>query len=168
MSRTSLRRNPHTTVWLNVKKLLTRKRRHIWSLSDSNEIRTHNQIVCKGTINHLAKLTKMIEMCCEYLSVRCVLLYVNIMSGMSFGVSPQSLICQNVKEVLAPTRQHYWILSDNNEIQTQNHRVRKRTLNHLPKVAKWLSYVVSTYLYGVFDTMLLSCHVRASEYIYTL
>ena len=131
MSRTSLRVNPRTTVWLNVKQLLVRNRCHISSLSDSNEIRTHNHLV-------------------------------------SFGVSPQSLICQNVKDVLVPTRQHYWILSDNNEIQTQNHWVRKRTLNHLPKVAKWLSCVVITYLYGAFDTMLLSCHVRASEYIYTL
>ena len=27
--------------------------------------------------------------------------------------------------------------------------------------------VVSTYLYGAFDCMLLSCHIRVSEWIYT-
>ena len=31
---------------------------------------------------------------------------------------------------------------------TNNHLVRKRTLNHLAKLANWLSGVVSTYLYG--------------------
>ena len=37
-------------------------------------------------------------------------------------------------------------ISDSNWIQTQP--VRKRSLNHLAKLAKWLSCVVSTYLYG--------------------
>ena len=32
----------------------------------------------------------------------------------------------------------------------------------------WLSCVVSTYLYGAFDCMFLSCHVRVSEWIHTL
>ena len=35
-------------------------------------------------------------------------------------------------------------------------------LNHLAKLAKWLSCVVSTYLYGTFDSMFLSCLVRIS------
>ena len=47
-------------------------------------------------------------------------------------------------------------------IRTHNHLVRKRTLNHLAKLVKWLSCVVSTYLYGAFDCMFLSCHVRVS------
>ena len=50
-----------------------------------------------------------------------------------------------------------------NWTRTHIHLVRKRTRNHLAKLAKWLSWVVSTYLYGVFDCMLLSCHVRVSE-----
>ena len=33
----------------------------------------------------------------------------------------------------------------------------KRTLNRIAKLAKWLSCVVSTYLYGAFDRMFLSC-----------
>ena len=52
---------------------------------------------------------------------------------------------------------------ENNGTQTHKHLVRKRTLNHSAKLAKWLSYVVSTYLYGVLDCMLLSCHVLVSE-----
>ena len=42
--------------FLNVKELYGRNRRDIWSLSDSNRIRTHNHLVCKPTLNHLAKL----------------------------------------------------------------------------------------------------------------
>ena len=56
MSRTSFRVNLHPTVCLNVKELLTRSRRHIWRLGDSNKIRTHDHFVCKRTLSHLAKL----------------------------------------------------------------------------------------------------------------
>ena len=51
---------------LNVKELLARSRREIWSLSDCNWIRTHNHLVRKGTLNHLAKLTDL----AKWLSVR--------------------------------------------------------------------------------------------------
>ena len=34
------------------------------------------------------------------------------------------------------------------------------TFNYLVKAAKWLSFVVSTYLYGAFDCMFSSFHVR--------
>ena len=43
---------------LNVKELLARNRRDIRSLSDSNWIQTHNQLVRKRTLNHSAKLAK--------------------------------------------------------------------------------------------------------------
>ena len=55
------------------------------------------------------------------------------------------------------------VISDCNGAQTHNHLVRKRTLNHLVKLAKSLSCAKSTYLYGKFECMLLSCHVRISE-----
>ena len=58
--------------------------------------------------------------------------------------------------------------SDCNWTRTQNHLVLKRTLNHLAKLAKWLSCVLSTYLYGAFECMFLSCDVRVSEWIHTL
>ena len=51
----------------------------------------------------------------------------------------------------ARTRHHIWSLGDSNGIRTHNHLVRKRTFNHLAKLTKWLSCVVSTYLYGTFD-----------------
>ena len=57
----------------------------------------------------------------------------------------------------------YLSLIDSNGIRTHNHLVRKRILNHLAKLAKCLRCVVSTYLYGAFDCMSLSCHVRVSE-----
>ena len=40
---------------LNVKELLAQNRCDIWSLSDSNGIRTHNHLVRKRTLNHLLK-----------------------------------------------------------------------------------------------------------------
>ena len=76
--------------------------------------------------------------------------------------------CLSVKELLARNRREIWSLSDCNGTRTHNHLIRKRTLNHLVKLAKWLSCVVSTYLYGAFDCMFLSCHVCVSEWIHTL
>ena len=46
---------------LNVKELLARSRREIWSLSDCNWTRTHNHLIRKGTLNHLAKLAKWLS-----------------------------------------------------------------------------------------------------------
>ena len=54
-------------------------------------------------------------------------------------------------ELLARSRCQIWSLSDSNVIWTNNHLVCKRTLNHLAKLTNWLSFVVSTYLYGAFD-----------------
>ena len=51
-------------------------------------------------------------------------------------------------------------ISDCNWTLTQNHLVLKGTLNHLAKLTKRLSCVLSTYLYGAFGFMFLSCHVR--------
>ena len=58
MSRMSFRVNLHPVVCLNVKELLTWSRCHIWSLSDSNVIWTHNHLVCNQTPNHLARLAR--------------------------------------------------------------------------------------------------------------
>ena len=74
--------------------------------------------------------------------------------------------CLNVKEFLAWSRHGIWSLSDCNWPQTHNHLVCKWTLHHLAKLAKWLSCVVSTYLYGAFNCTFLSCHVCISEWIH--
>ena len=58
--------------------------------------------------------------------------------------------------------------SGSSGIRTHNNLVGKRTLNDLAKlVFKWLSCIVSTYIYGELDCMLLSCDARVSEWIYT-
>ena len=59
MSRSSFTVNLHSILCLNVKELLAQSRRYTWSLSNSNEIRTHNHLVRKRTLNHLAKLAKV-------------------------------------------------------------------------------------------------------------
>ena len=38
----------------NIKDLYTRNRGVIWSLNETNRIQTHNHLVRKGTLNHLA------------------------------------------------------------------------------------------------------------------
>ena len=57
-----------------------------------NGTRTHNHFIRKETLNLLAKLTQMIELCCEYLPVRYIWLYVLIMSCARFRVNPHSIV----------------------------------------------------------------------------
>ena len=121
MSHTSLRVNPHSIVCMNVKELLGWSRRHIWSLSDRNVIPTHNHLVPKRTLNHLAKLPKWLS--CVVISYLygafvCMLLSCHIQS---YRVNPHSIVCLNVNELLAWSRRHIWSLSDSNVIRTHNH-----------------------------------------------
>ena len=51
---------------MNVKELLTRSKREIWSLSDCNWTRIHNNLVHKQTLNHLAKLASLVE--CSFIN----------------------------------------------------------------------------------------------------
>ena len=46
---------------LNVKKILARNRRDIWSLSDKNRIQTHNHLARKRTLNHLVSFAKWLS-----------------------------------------------------------------------------------------------------------
>ena len=57
------------------------------------------------------------------------------MSLTSFRVNPHSIVCQNVKKLLARSRRHIWNLSDSNGIRRDDHVVRKQTPNHLSKLA---------------------------------
>ena len=101
---------------------------------------THNHLVPKQTLNHLAKLAKMTELHCENLPVWSIWLYVLIISRTCFRVNPHSTLysCLNLKELLAQNRHEIWTLSDWNCSWTYNHLVRKRTLNHLAKLAKMI------------------------------
>ena len=74
----------------------------------------------------------------------------------------------NSSVFLPQSRRKIWSLSDCNWTRTHYQLVHKQTLNLLAKLAKWLSYVVSTYLYTAFDCMFLSRHVHISEWIQTL
>ena len=53
--------NLNSIVCLNVKELLSWSRWHIWTSSDCNRIQTHNNLVCKQTLNHLAKLSVCLQ-----------------------------------------------------------------------------------------------------------
>ena len=48
----------------DVKELLVQNRHHIWSFRHNNRIQTHNHLVCKRKLNHLAKQAKWFEFCC--------------------------------------------------------------------------------------------------------
>ena len=78
----------------------------------------------------------MIELCCEYLSVRCIWLCAIIMSSTSFRVNLHFIVYLNIKELLARSRRHIWSLNDSNGIRTHNHFLHKGTLNHLAKLAR--------------------------------
>ena len=62
----------------------------------------------------------------------------------SFRVNQHSTFCLNFKELLARSRRHVLSLSDSNVVRTHNHLVRKRILNHLVKLGKWLSVHLRT------------------------
>ena len=83
----------------------------------------------------------------------------------SFRVNPRSIVCLNVKECLAQSRRHIWSLTDSNRIQTLNHLVRKRTLNHLAKLAKWLSVWINGWMF-VYE--LSGCGFESLTVTYTL
>ena len=68
-----------------------------------------------------------------------------------------------LKELNALNIHEIWSLNVCNGTRTHNHLVPKRTLNYLVKLGKWLSCVVSTYLYCAFDCTSLSCQGRRSE-----
>ena len=65
--------------------------------------------------------------------------------------------CLKVKELLAPNSRYIENLSEFKDANPQP-IICKRQLIHLAKLAKLLSCVVSTYLYGAFDCVFLSCH----------
>ena len=76
--------------------------------------------------------------------------------------------CLNAKHLLAQNRHSIWSLSNYSGTWTHNHLLHKPTLNCLAKLVKWLSCVVSTYLYSAFDCLFSSCHILFSEWIHTL
>ena len=90
---------------LNVKELLARNRRVIWSLRDCSWIRTQNHLVCKRTLNHLVKLV--------FIPFLLFLLYflgdINILVP-KFHLQPYKLQVTFSKRYI-DILQIYWVLS---------------------------------------------------------
>ena len=72
--------------------------------------------------------------------MNCMLLWCHV----RFSEWIYALCCLNVKELFAQSRRDIWRLSDCNRSWTGDHLVRKRKLNHLAKLAKWLSVRLRT------------------------
>ena len=117
-------------------------------------IQTRNHLVCKQTLKHLAKLAKCLS--CVVSTYLYSAFDSMLLSCHDLFQSELTLYsCLNVKELLdSRTRTH--------GIRSHNHLINEYS-NHLTKLAKLLSCVVSTYLYGAFDCMLLSCRVCAPK-----
>ena len=93
-----------------------------------------------------SQTSQMIKLCCEYLYVRCIWLFVLIITRTCFRVNPHCIVAWMSRNSLLETY-NIWKLSVWNGTRTNNHLVCKQTLlDHLAKLAKWLSYVVSTYI----------------------
>ena len=111
--------------YLKVKKPLAWNRRHIWSLSDCNGIRTHNHLVRKQTVNLLVKLANdsavlWVLICTVHLTV-CLYHVTYVFQSESTLYS-----CLNFKESLAWNRRDIWSLSEWKENRNYNHLVRKQ------------------------------------------
>ena len=152
---------------LNVTELLARSRDKIWSLSDYNWSRTKNHSICERTVNHLAKLSKLLSCFlttylyaifdCTFLSCHVrISKWIHTLKLRECQETPCSKQARNLK--------FKWLKLDPNPEPS----VRKRTLNNLLKLTNLFSCVLSTYLRGPFDCMFLSCHIRISEWVHTL
>ena len=152
---------------LNVKELLARRNRQIWSSSDCRWTQTQNHLVRKGTLNHLVKMNKWWS--CVLITY-CTVNFTVCSCHVTYKFQSESTLCSCLifREFLAQSRREIWSLSNCNWTRTENHLLRKQTPNHLAKLTKLLSCVLSTYLYGIFDCMFLSSHVRISEWIHNL
>ena len=128
MSRRNFSVNSHSIVCLNIKELLDRSRRKIWSLKDWHWTRTHNNLVQKRILSYLAKLDKRLS--CDvstylYGAFDTVCHYHVTYEFQSEFTLYSSL---NNKELLAQNRNHIGTLSDSSRVQTHSHLVCKWTI----------------------------------------
>ena len=95
---------------LNVKELFAWNRCQIWSLSDCNGTRTHNHLVHKRTLNHLAKLAKRLS-CAYDCMLSCHVVYK--LSGCGFECHCSHLIhcCLEIPNIVFRlTLKYLWLL----------------------------------------------------------
>ena len=78
----------------------------------------------------------MIELCCEYLSVRCIRLYVIMMSRTSFTLNPHSIV------VRESTLYSYKLVRDMIIKYSQMHRTKKYTQDNSKFWTVWLNEMV--------------------------
>ena len=167
ISRTHFRVNPHYIFFWMARNSFARNQCDIWCTSDCNGTPTHNPLIRKRTVNHLTKLVKWLSSnVSTHLYVHLTVYSYHV--TYAFQSKSTLYIFLNIKELLCSNMRYILSLSDCNGTRTYNLLVYKRTLSHLAKLTKWLNCVLSTYLYGVFHFMFLSCHVRISEWIYTV
>ena len=106
------------------------------ALTVCNGTRTYNHLVCKRTLNHLAKLPFLNDW--AVLGVLICTVHLTVCSyHVTYAFQSKSPLYSslNVKELLARNRRDIWNLSDCNGTRTHKLLVRKRTLNHLNKLA---------------------------------
>ena len=73
---------------LNVKELLAQNRREIWSSNDCNCTRTHNHLLRKWTLNHLAKLASLVKWLSVRLQTKWLWVWVQLQSLKAWSISP--------------------------------------------------------------------------------
>ena len=167
MSRTRFRVNPHSIVtWMSRNSLLEAGVKSegevtaTWLKPRTTQLLNDHSTIWPNRPNDRVLFWVLI----------CTVHFALYSSHVTSALQSESTLysCLNVKELLTRSRREIWRWSDCNWTQTHNHSVLKRSLYHLAKPAKWSSFVLSTYLYGAFDSIFLSCHVRVSEWIHTL
>ena len=147
----------------NVEESLARSSREVWNLSDCNYTRSQNHLVGNPTMNYLDTLAKWLNCVLRnylYDAFDCVFLTCHV-HAYAFESESTPYSCLIVNELVVPGTSEIWRLSDCNWTRAQNHLFRIQALNHLAKLAKWLSCVLNYYMYGVFDCIFLSCHIPA-------
>ena len=111
---------------LNVKELLAWNKCDNWSLSDSNRIQTHNHLVHKQTLNHLAKLAKRLNCLVNtYLYSAFDFMLLSCHIHVSEWIYTCLYSCLSVKEFIARNgnRHDIWSLGDSGRIWSHNHLV---------------------------------------------
>ena len=128
---------------------------------------TYNCIVPKGALYHLANWNKWLSW---VVSTYIRGVFDRMLSSCQVRISEgiHTVCLPEYQPVPVRNKSDIMSLSDSKETRTQSHFLRKRTSNHFVKLPKWLSWFVSNYIYGAFGCMLSWCHVRISEWSYTL
>ena len=85
---------------LNIKELLAQNRHDIWSKNDCNGTQPHS---LWKNVQPFSQTGQMIELWCEYVSVRCIWLYVIMMSRTHFRVYPHYIVSWMSRKSLLET-----------------------------------------------------------------